>query len=263
MGTRVVSLELSFGLHAALFLLMMGLPAHAPEPSKPEAKREPIPIEVAFVQTETHHATQTAPGPKHTEVVKQPPQPHPVPHEQKPVPKPPVQMTHHVAPPRHEAPQHHAQPAPHPVNRIVHVPHPDLHALLQQREARRRAAEEAALARLRDRSQQGSPTGGEASHRSAAVSNNGFAGDLSTRSILAKGVARYPEYDRAHEIQGSGRYAVTVNASGGVVQVDVLRSAGSPRLDQAARTMLREYRFTSDPSAGLERGEIEITFELH
>lgn len=90
------------------------------------------------------------------------------------------------------------------------------------------------------------------------------AGDLSSKMVSAV-PPRYPlESRRAHE-EGTVVLAVLVGLDGSVADISVSKSSGSDRLDHAALSAVRRWRWSPtkrDGAAVMVRGLVEIPFIL-
>lgn len=260
-GTRVISYELSIGLHLAVFLAMWGLPhAQLQDPEK-VAKKEPIAIEVAFVPKPVQ-PVQAAP---HSEV-HQPQPEHAVqaPVEKPAPPKPAQRTTRHVAPPKVQ--QHEtAHVAEKPVQEAVRpIRKPDPMAALQKRLAQSHAQEESALSHIASNPNEGTdqPAKEPARHAAPAINSEGFSDGLAERGILVKIKPNYPEEDERAFHEGVCRLRVTVTPAGQVAEVFVVHSSGYPSLDRAARAALYRWRFSPVDTPGNQWGETDFIFRI-
>ncbi len=74
----------------------------------------------------------------------------------------------------------------------------------------------------------------------------------------------YPLYYRQQGIQADVLLSIEVDPSGRVVEVDIIKSSGYPKLDIIAKNAVRQARFTVASGAVVnDIGEIEIRFTLH
>ena len=71
----------------------------------------------------------------------------------------------------------------------------------------------------------------------------------------------YPVEARRQRLQGTGLYALHILPSGAVASVDVVRSTGSPILDQAAVFALRRWVYRQKPAGRVIT--VPMTFHLH
>ncbi len=83
-----------------------------------------------------------------------------------------------------------------------------------------------------------------------------------TRSLINWARPAYPRYYRERAIQGTVLLSFSVNASGRVSSVTVIRSSGYPKLDLLAKNSLRRARFTPSGGNQVDRGQWPITFRL-
>jgi protein TonB len=267
-GTRVVALEISAGLHLALFLAMLAMPAAPTATTPPVAKKSPIPIEVAFQPQQTQPAEKVAPpAPK----VK--PKPEPLP-KAKPVPQAKPQIAHAAAIKPKPVEKPHVRPAklpaPKPVEHRVEPPKkPDLQALLAERLARRKQQEEQRAAQAAAHNETGAeatpkhPAAG-APHGNPSTTGSGLSGALATRTILSRIDPQYPP--RAERMGESGAVTLRlyVSPSGSVARVEVIRSSGREFFDSAARRAVSRWRFTELPAeTGQQYGDVTINFTLN
>ncbi len=90
------------------------------------------------------------------------------------------------------------------------------------------------------------------------------SGDLGTRMISGK-PPRYPMESRRKREQGTVVLALTLGTDGLVSSIAIARSSGFERLDDAARTAVRKWRWAPtlrDGVAVIVRGTVEIPFVL-
>lgn len=74
----------------------------------------------------------------------------------------------------------------------------------------------------------------------------------------------YPLYYRQQGIQADVMLTIEVDPSGRVVEVDIIKSSGYPKLDIIAKNAARQARFTVASGSGVnDVGEIEIKFTLY
>lgn len=89
-------------------------------------------------------------------------------------------------------------------------------------------------------------------------------GDLGTQMVAGK-PPRYPIESRRKREQGTVVLALTLGLDGGVDSLDIARSSGFPRLDNAARDAVRGWRWKPvmrDGQAFRVKGVVEIPFIL-
>lgn len=72
-------------------------------------------------------------------------------------------------------------------------------------------------------------------------------GVRAARVLRGPGVPRYPPVCRREDIEGTGEYLLAIDETGRVTGVKILRSAGHPALDKAARLFLI-YRARYEPA---------------
>lgn len=267
-GQRIVSLELSAGLHLALFLAMLAMPKAPAVTTPPVVAKSPIPIEVAFQPQQTTPTDKVAPpAPK----VK--PKPEPLPKAQEvPQAKPQVAQATTVKPKPVEKPRVRPakEPAPKPVEHHVEPPKkPDLQALLAERLARRKQEEEARAAQAAAHSDPGTeaaprhPAAG-APRGNPTTTGSGLSGQLASRTILQRIDPQYPP--RAERMGESGAVTLRlyVSPSGSVARVEVTSSSGREFFDSAARRAVSRWRFTEVPAeTGQQWGDVTINFTLN
>ncbi len=90
------------------------------------------------------------------------------------------------------------------------------------------------------------------------------AGDLSS-SMTHAPPPRYPHESRRKREQGTVLLAVLLSTDGTVIDVRVARSSGHARLDEAARSAVRRWRWSPTIRGGTAvqiRGTVEIPFVL-
>jgi len=88
--------------------------------------------------------------------------------------------------------------------------------------------------------------------------------DLGTRMISGR-PPRYPVESRRSDEQGTVVLALTVGTDGGVASIAIQRSSGFARLDEAARSAVRTWRWAPIVRNGVAvmvRGVVEIPFVL-
>lgn len=261
-STRVIALEASVGLHLAIFLALMAIPAMQPAPQVAEKPAAIIPIEVAFVPTPVEPAVVTAP--------KAPPKEAPAPDPQsveRPTPPRPQQATT-VKRDRPKPAVQAVKPAPKPQQKAVEKPKaPDLQALLDARQSRGKPQEDTRLAQLREQARAGAQTAPETPgagqpHGDPVTSNSGLTGALAGRQVLAKVQPLYPkDMERLGE-EGDVRVRVFVAPSGGVSRVELVSSSGRSAFDRSAIAAVRQWSFSPQPDAGEQYGEITLHFKL-
>ena len=83
-----------------------------------------------------------------------------------------------------------------------------------------------------------------------------------TRRLVYMPKVDYPLYFRQQGIQSDVLCQVEVDASGKVVEVQILRSSGHSKLDILAKNALRAARFSPGSSAENDVGEVSIRFNL-
>ena len=90
-------------------------------------------------------------------------------------------------------------------------------------------------------------SGAFAAENTVAVWNDGHISSLSdeelVRYALASPGAGYPEAAQAQKISGSGVYELQINKGGKTTAVAIVKSSGSPILDQAAKSAFLNWRF--------------------
>lgn len=86
-----------------------------------------------------------------------------------------------------------------------------------------------------------------AAEATIAVWSDGHTSQVSdeelVRYALASPGAGYPEAAQAQKISGSGVYELQINKSGKTTAVAIVKSSGSPILDQAAKSAFLKWRF--------------------
>jgi protein TonB len=266
-GQRVVSLEISAGLHLALFLAMLAMPKAPAVTTPPVVQKSPIPIEVAFQPQQTTPAEKVAPpAPK----VK--PKPEPLPKAQEvPQAKPQVAHATTVKPKPIEKPRVRPakEPAPRPVEHHVEpVKKPDLQAMLAERLAKRKKEEEARAAQAAAHSDPGTeatpkhPAAG-VPHGNPTTTGSGLSGALRSRGIERRLDPSYPEAAARMGEEGDVTVRLYVNPSGSVSRVEVVRSSGHDFFDSAARRAASRWSFTPvADDAGVQWGDVTMSFKL-
>ncbi|MDB5101612.1 MAG: M-like protein Szp [Cyanobacteria bacterium RYN_339] len=266
-GARVVSLEISAGLHLALFLAMLALPQPTTVASKPEPKKEPIPIEVAFQPQQTQQAEKVAPpAPK----VK--PKPEPLPKAQE-IPKAKPQVAHAAAikPKPITKPDIRPAkvPAPKPVEHHIETPKkPDLATMLAERLAKRKKQEEERAAQAAAHNDPGTeatpnkPAAGTP-HGNPITTGSGLSGALRSRGVERRVDPAYPARAMRMGEEGDVTLRLYVAPSGSVSRVEVIRSSGHEFFDGAARSAASRWGFTPVPDeTGQQYGDVTMSFKL-
>ncbi len=163
-----------------------------------------------------------------------------------------------------------AAPPPEAIKpRIQEVKEPDMAALAAE-EARRRSVEEQRRRELEEAgSKQAYGGRGESEDPpppgSAVGTGRGATGNLSGKRVLSTFKPPYPASARIRHSEGVVLARIRVGADGHVTEVDIVRSAGDPDIDQAAVAAFRRWRFSPLPEgaeAADQVGEVRMTFEL-
>jgi len=84
--------------------------------------------------------------------------------------------------------------------------------------------------------------------------------------ILAKEKPQYPESARRDEVQGATALIVTIDASGRASKVEIAKSSGDRRLDDAAKKSVQRWTFSPKIDDGIAQNDatlrVNIVFEL-
>lgn len=264
-GQRVISYELSAGLHLLVFLILWGLP-HPDMPQAPKtAKKEPIPVEVAFMPQPVAPTEKKAPpGPP----VK--PVPEPLPRAAEHPIQPPKPAHAEAIRPRPHRPASHVEhnPMPEPAQRHPLAHRPTLAELLARRVNQGHKQEEQVAAALAARNREGSETAPDQpaaglAHGNPFTSGSGFSGSLASRPLLSSVTPDYPPEGRQSGDEGVVRLRAYVDPSGTVTHVEIIRSSGRGYFDRAAKTALLQYRFEPLKDGDVvQHGDVEMTFRL-
>jgi TonB family protein len=85
-----------------------------------------------------------------------------------------------------------------------------------------------------------------------------------SRKLIFQPDIEYPEYFRKQGIQASVRLIIDVDASGNVVNADVLQSSGYSKLDILARKGVLKAKFLKRENINnvFDRGEVEVQYKL-
>lgn len=205
-------------------------PRPAPEPPKPEPPKPEPP----------KPAPRPEPKPESKPEPKPEPKPRPTPVKPKHVPKPAPRKP---APKPEPAPVAPAEPAP-----AVHTPEPTAPAPV--------APPTPAPAPV-------APAAPSAPSAPAAPARTGVSIPASYAASNRK--PEYPRMSRRYGEQGTVVLNVLVQADGRAGKVEILKSSGHPRLDEAAKTAIQEWRFnpaTVDGKPVAKWYETPFTFTL-
>ena len=86
-----------------------------------------------------------------------------------------------------------------------------------------------------------------AAENTTAVWGDGHTSEVSDEELMRYAVASpsagYPEAAQKAKLTGSGLYELQINKAGATTGVAVVKSSGSPVLDQAARSAFLKWRF--------------------
>jgi protein TonB len=261
---RIIALELSAGLHFALFLAMLGWPPTSTPTTPPVVEASPIPIEVAFAPQPTAPQPRVAPPAPQRKPI---PEPLPRAAEQ---PERLPQRTQAAAPER-KPPKPRQRPAEKPAPRNaqpVEPAKPDLQQLLAQRlkEGRRQEEQRAAAAAAASR---------EGSERAPATPANGvpvgdptttgsgLSGALRSRAVMRSIYPEYPPVAQRMGEEGEVRVRLYVTPEGQVARVEVVSSSGRDFFDRAAKRAAASWAFApAAEGTGEQWGDITMYFRL-
>jgi len=96
----------------------------------------------------------------------------------------------------------------------------------------------------------------------AAISDVGSSVDASSRGMNPP---KYPPEEMRRQVTGTTVLIVSIDASGGVLDVEVEKSSGNRNLDRAAQTAARKWRFNPEIKNGQKvasRVRVPVEFKL-
>jgi protein TonB len=92
-----------------------------------------------------------------------------------------------------------------------------------------------------------SPAAAKAAKNTTAVWSDGHTSSLTDEELMRYAISSpgpgYPEEAQRLKIAGSGLYELRIDKTGKTTEVAIVRSSGSPVLDQAARKAFTKWRF--------------------
>jgi protein TonB len=162
-----------------------------------------------------------------------------------------------------------ASPAQERIRPVEAVQAPDLAALAAE-DARRRAVEE-------QRRREMDEAGSKVAHSGSGTSDNppppggsvgtgkGATGDLAGRRVVRIVEPNYPTAALSRRNEGIVKARIRVAPDGTVSEVDIVRSAGDPDIDQAAISAFRRWQFSPLPDGTDQAdqvGEVRMNFQL-